>query len=81
MLFPSPKQHYRSTEKELKALASTTKTRSTGTVHTSAKARFTSVAIRIATKMQSFHLFNDPLPTFLENFMQIRLGVFFAQIC
>ena len=45
------------------------KTRSTGTVHTSAKTRL----IRIATKFN--RLLIGPLPTFPENFMKIRLDV------
>jgi len=47
--------------------------RSTRTMHTSVKARLT--LIRIATKINFNHLFIGPLPTFPENFMQIRLKV------
>jgi len=53
-------------------------------VHTSAKARLTSVAIRIRIpypdRHQNLILFNCLLPTFLENFMQICSEVF-AQNC
>ena len=60
-------------------------TRSTGTVHTSAKARLTSVAIRIdpdpdPSPPKLNHLFTGPLPTFSENFMQMRSDDF-AQSC
>jgi len=67
-------------------------TRSTGTAHTSAKAHLTSVAIRIRIWIRiqirirdrsppKFNrLFNGPLPTFPEHFMQIRWEVF-AQSC
>jgi len=58
-------------------------TRNTGTVHICARARFTSVAIRDLDRHQNSkfnHLFIGPLPTFPENFMQIRLEVF-AQSC
>jgi len=53
-------------------------TRSTGTVHISAKARLTSVTIRIRHPNchQNLILFIGPLPTFPENFMQIRCEVF-----
>jgi len=47
-------------------------------VHTSAKARLASVAIRI--RIQLNYLFIDPLPTFPENCLQIRLEAF-AQSC
>jgi len=60
------------------------KTRSTGTVHTSAKARLTSVAIRIriwtGSPPKSNRLFIGPLPTFPENFMQIRSEFFCAKL-
>jgi len=56
-------------------------------VHTSAKARLTSVAIRIRISDPDCHqnliiyfLFTGLLPTFPENFMQIRSEVF-AQSC
>jgi len=51
-------------------------------VHTSAKARLTSVAIwiRIRIPAKFNHLFIGPLPTFPKNFMQIRLDVS-AQSC
>jgi len=58
---------------------------STGTVHTSANARITSVAIRIRFRIRirirdKFnYLFTGPLPTFPENFMQIRLQGFCAK--
>jgi len=42
-------------------------------VHTSAKARLTSVAIQIPPKFS--HLFIGPLPIFPENFMQIHVEV------
>ena len=50
-------------------------------MHTSAKVRLTSVAIRIRVRIpirypDRRHLFIDPLPTFPENFMQIRSEVF-----
>ena len=58
--------------------------RSTGTVHTSAKAHLTSVAIRIRIvhirdldrHQRLIILFNDPLLTFPENFMQFHSEVF-----
>jgi len=59
---------------------------STGTVHTSAKAGLTSVAIRIRIHIRirsppKFNLlFYGALPTFPENFIQIRLEVF-TQSC
>jgi len=59
------------------------KTRSTGTVHASAKARLTSVAIwiRITDSPPKFnHLFIGPLTAFAENFMKIHSEVF-AQSC
>jgi len=58
------------------------KTRSTGTMHTSAEARLTSVAIRIRIPDPDCHqnLTIGLLSTFPENFMQIRWGVF-AQSC
>jgi len=68
------------------------KTRSTGTVHTPAKARLTSVAIRIRIRIGIGIRETDrhknliicslagPLPTFPENFMQTR-GEVFAQSC
>ena len=63
-------------------IQNTIPTRSTGqwTVHTSTKARRTSVAIRIFPSSGSppkfNHLFVGPLPTVPENFMQICLVVF-----
>jgi len=48
--------------------------RSSGTVYTSAKARLTSYA-----PPKFNHLFTGQLPTFAENFMQIRSEVF-AQV-
>jgi len=60
-------------------------TRNTGTVHTSTKARLTSVAIQypdpwFGSPSKFNRLFIGPLPTFPENFMQIRSEVF-AQSC
>jgi len=56
------------------------KTRSTGTMHTSAKARLTSVALGSGSVFGSppkfNHLFIGPLSTFPENFMQIRSKAF-----
>jgi len=64
------------------------KSRSTGTVYTSAKACLISVAIwirihiriririRDPDRHQNLILFTGPLPTFHENFMQIRSEVF-----
>jgi len=54
-------------------------------VHTSAKARLTRVAIQIGIhnldRHQNLnHLFIGPLPTFNENFMQIRSEVFCAKL-
>jgi len=57
-----------------------TDSHSTGTEHTSAKARHTSVAIRSGSPPKFNHLFIGPLPTFSESFMQIRLEAF-AQTC
>jgi len=69
--------------------------RSTGTVHTSAKACITSVAIRIRIRIrihESYpdpwsgsppkcnHLFISPLPTFPGNFMQIRTEVLLCKV-
>jgi len=62
-------------------------TGSTGTVHTSTKARLTSVATRIRIRIrirmrdphrhENFNRFvTGPLPNFRENFMQIRSDVF-----
>jgi len=45
-------------------------TRSNGTVHTSAKARLTGVAILIPIAPKFNHLFTGRLPTFPGNFMQ-----------
>jgi len=59
------------------------KTRSTGTVHASAKARLTGVAIwiRITDSPPKFNrLFIGPLTAFAENFMKIHSEVF-AQSC
>jgi len=61
----------------------TTDTRSTGTLHTSAKARLNSVEIRIresGSPPKFSHSFTDPLPTFTEHFIQIRSEVF-TQSC
>ena len=58
------------------------RTRSIGTVHTSAKARLTGVAIRIRIRIrdqdrhQNLIIFIGPLPTFPENFMQICSKIF-----
>ena len=60
------------------------KTRSTGTVHTSAKAGLTSVATLIPIRILPWsgsppkfnHLFVGLLPTFPENFIEIRSEVF-----
>jgi len=49
--------------------------RTTGAVHTSAKTRLTSVIIWISPSKFN-HLFIGLLPTFPENFMQIRSDVF-----
>jgi len=51
-------------------------------VHTFAKARLTSIAIRIRIRDPDLHqnLITGPLPSFPENFMQIRSEVF-AQSC
>ena len=68
-----------------KYLYEITETRSIGTVHTSTKARRTSVAIRIRIQIRDPDRHQNltitgPLPTFPENFMQTRSEVF-AQSC
>jgi len=68
--------------RKIKIVTYTRKTRSTGTVHTSAKARLTSVATRIRIPIrdrdrnQNLTLIIGPLSIFLENFMQIRSEVY-----
>jgi len=52
--------------------------RSTGTVHTSAKARLT--ISRYGSPPKFNHLFIGPLPTFPENFMQIHWGDFLHKV-
>jgi len=54
-------------------------TRSTGTVHASAKARLTRIRIQIRNPKFNL-LFIGSLPTFSENFMQIRLEFFCAKL-
>jgi len=53
--------------------------RTTGTLHTSAKTRLTSVIIWISPSKFN-HLFTGQLPTFPENFMQIRSKVFCTKL-
>ena len=76
------RNRYRSIPNNLLNLSASSKTRSTGTVHTSAKtclivSRYGSgFQFWFGSPPKCYRLFNGPLPTFPENFMQIRLEVF-----